>query len=154
MKQIKSFINTALKGLGFLTPLADLGIRLFLAEAFWKAGIIKFSSMDSTLWLFTHEYKVPLLSPLVASYLGTGVELLFPVLLVLGMAGRFSAGVLFIYNILAVISYPGIHPAGFQWHIVWGLMLLVTITHGPGKLSIDYLIHKKLSSDTDRELQM
>jgi len=26
---------------------------------------------------------------------------------------------------------------------VWGLMLLVPVLHGPGKLSIDYLLTKK-----------
>jgi hypothetical protein len=31
-------------------------------------------------------------------------------------------------------------------HFFWGLLLLVALTHGAGKLSLDYLIARKLGS--------
>jgi putative oxidoreductase len=44
-----------------------------------------------------------------------------------------------------VISYPDLGPAGVEQHQVWGLMLLVTLLHGPGKLAVDHLIQRYLS---------
>jgi putative oxidoreductase len=138
-----SVIRTITAGLDWLSPLADLAVRLWVATAFFKSGLVKIQSWDSTLALFTYEYSVPVLSPEVAAYLGTFTELFFPVLLVLGLAGRFAAVVLFIFNIIAVLSYPGLMAAGIEQHQVWGLMLLVTLSHGPGKLSLDHWISKR-----------
>jgi len=128
--------------LEWASPLADLGVRLWVANVFWKSGLTKIQSMDSTIMLFEYEYKVPLLSPTVAAYIGTFTELAFPVLLALGLGGRFAAFVLFGFNIIAVISYPDLNPAGLQQHQLWGLLLLVTLLHGPGRLSIDHLIRR------------
>ncbi|HSC47559.1 MAG TPA: DoxX family protein [Gammaproteobacteria bacterium] len=132
-------------------PLPDLFLRLWVADAFFRAGLVKIANMDSTIYLFENEYHVPLLPPDFAAYLGTGVELVVPVLLVLGLFGRISAGFMFVYNIVAVVSYPDLWPNGF-WtdlfgdgfkdHKVWGLMLLVTFLRGPGKFSLDYLALK------------
>jgi putative oxidoreductase len=132
------------KGLSFLAPIGDLAIRLWVANVFWKSGLTKFQSWESTLLLFNYEYEVPLLPPEVAAYLGTTIELLFPVLLALGLAGRFSAGVLFLFNIMAVMSYPGLNEAGFIQHQAWGIMLLIPLLHGPGKLSIDHWLGKRV----------
>ena len=95
-----------IRGLESLTPFIDLGVRLWVANVFWRSGLASVRDWQTTLDLFRYEYSVPLLSPHVAAVLGTGVELIFPVLLALGLAGRLSAGVLFIYNAVAVISYP------------------------------------------------
>ena len=74
---------------------------------------------------------------------GTGVELIFPVFLTLGLAGRYSAGVLFIFNIMAVVSYPALNEAGLKDHVYWEILLLVPLLHGPGKISIDYFIRRR-----------
>ena len=65
-------------------PFADLFARLYLAKVFLLAGLTKLSSWDNTLMLFTEEYHVPLLPPAIAAVLGTGAELVLPVLLLLG----------------------------------------------------------------------
>jgi len=131
-----------IQGLEFMTPVLDLVIRLWVAKVFWKSGLTKIQSWDSTVALFTYEYHVPLLSPSLAAAMGTAVELVFPVLLALGLAGRFSAGVLFVFNIVAVISYPDLNEIGLKDHMYWGLLLLVSLLHGPGKLSVDHILHK------------
>ena len=97
-----------------------------------------------TIDLFANEFHVPLLPPEAAAVLGTGVTLIFPVLLAFGLAGRFSAFVLFIFNITAVISYPGLNEVGLKDHIYWGIMLLIPLLHGPGKISIDHFIRRRL----------
>lgn len=134
----------AVRGLDGLSPLVDLALRLFVAAVFFNAGLTKIASWDSTLSLFENEYAVPLLPPEVAALLGTGVELFFPVLLVLGLGTRAAALVLFVFNIVAVVSYPDLGAAGLKDHQTWGLLLLVTLTHGPGALSLDRLIHRRL----------
>jgi putative oxidoreductase len=121
-----------------LSPAGDLLLRLWVAYAFWVSGLTKIQTWDSTLYLFQEEYAVPLLPPEWAAYLGTGVELGFPVLLALGLLGRFAAGVLFLFNIVAVVSYPDLGAAGLEQHKVWGILLLVSLLHGPGKWSLDY----------------
>lgn len=140
----RGVIRPVTDGLEWLSPIADLGIRLWVGYwVFWRSGQTKIANWDSTLFLFEDFYQVPLLSPEIAAYLGTAVELSMPVLLVLGLATRFSAAVLFVFNIVAVLSLPELRAVDVQNHALWGLMLLVTLFHGPGKLSIDHLIRQR-----------
>lgn len=133
----------ARRGLDKLAPLADLGVRLFVAAVFFQSGLTKIANWTSTVSLFENEYAVPLLPPEVAAFMGTGVELFFPVLLVLGLGTRFAAFVLFVFNIVAVVSYPDLGAVGLKDHQTWGLLLLVTLLHGPGTLSLDRLIGRR-----------
>lgn len=129
--------------LALATPLLDLWIRWDVASAFFRSGLTKIDSWDKTVFLFQEEYHVPLLPPEVAAALGTFGELFFPPLLLLGLAGRFSALSLSFVNVVAVISYwhvLGGNEAALASHYYWGLLLLVTLLHGPGKLSCDSLI--------------
>jgi putative oxidoreductase len=138
-------------GLGYAKPVVDLALRLWVADAFFRAGLVKIADMDSTIDLFTNTYHVPLLPPALAAYLGTGVELIVPWFLAFGLFGRLTALFMFVYNLICVISFPDLWPDGF-WaglfgtafkdHKIWGLMLLVTFVYGPGKLSLDYLLLK------------
>ena len=140
---IANLAGPVIRGLEFLGPLVHLGIRLWVANVFWKSGVNKFQSWETTKFLFQYEYKVPLLSPEVAAWLGTATELFFPVLLAIGLGGRFAAIVLFVFNIIAVISYPSLNEAGILQHQLWGLMLLLAVCYGPGKISIDHFIRKR-----------
>ena len=121
----------------WLAPCFDLGIRLYLANVFLPAGLLKLRDWSSTLALFQYEYHVPLLPTALAAVLGTAGEIVLPVMLVLGLAGRFSAAGLTVINIVAVISYPEISELGIQDHVLWGILLLVTLLHGPGRFSCD-----------------
>jgi putative oxidoreductase len=141
--RVVSYVKPAIRILEYVSPVIDLGIRLWVANVFWKSGLTKIQTFDSTIMLFQYEYQVPLISPVVAAYLGTFTELFFPILLVLGLGGRFAAAVLFVFNFIAVISYPGLNPVGVEQHQIWGLMLLVTLLHGPGKISIDHFLRRK-----------
>jgi putative oxidoreductase len=141
-RDIVKWGTDSIRGLEFLSPVIDLALRVWVATAFFKSGLTKIESWDSTLFLFANEYHVPLLPPELAAYLGTAAELSLPILLVLGLGGRFAAAALFIFNIIAVISYPDLGEVGLRDHQVWGLMLLVTLLHGPGRLSIDHLVRR------------
>lgn len=134
----------AMRGLEALSPVLDLAIRVFIAIIFFKAGLTKIASWETTVALFENEYMVPLLPPALAAFMATCAELGFPVLLVLGLGTRFAALGLFVLNIVAVISYPDIGEVGLKDHQMWGLFLLVSLLHGPGFLSLDHVIRRRL----------
>jgi putative oxidoreductase len=114
-----------------------LAARLFVAKAFFWSGLTKVRDWETTLALFQDEYQVPLVSPQLAALAGTAGELLLPLLLVLGLAGRFGAAGLFVLNAVAVISLAEIAPAALMQHQFWGALLLLVWLWGPGRLSLD-----------------
>lgn len=122
----------------WLTPVFDLAIRVYVGQVFFRSGWLKVSDWSTTRLLFENDYRVPLLPPELAAVLGTGGELILPVLLVLGLAGRFGAAGLGVVNLVAATSFPDISDLGLQDHVLWGALLLVTLFHGPGKLSVDH----------------
>ncbi|NOX76858.1 MAG: DoxX family protein [Gammaproteobacteria bacterium] len=126
--------------LNLLAPVGVLALRLWVGWVFFRSGLTKIKSWDSTIYLFEYEYSTPFLSPEFAAYLGTAAELGLPVFLVLGLGGRAAALALFAFNIMAVISYPDLNAVGLRDHQVWGLMLLIPLLQGPGKLSVDTLL--------------
>lgn len=135
--------SQAIRLLDFLSPLIDLGARLWLANVFWKAGMTKIASWSTTTMLFTFEYHVPLLPPEVAAFLATAVELGGAALLAFGFASRFGTTALFILNFTAAISYPDLSESGLRDHYFWGILLLIFLFHGPGKISVDHFIRKR-----------
>lgn len=120
-----------------LQPFAALAIRLYVAKVFALSGWLKVSRWDSTLALFENEYHVPLLSPQTAAVLGTTAELMLPLLFVLGIRARAVALALFVFNIVAVISYPDLSAAGLKDHVLWGTLMLVVALYGAGRFSVD-----------------
>lgn len=133
----------AAAGLDFLAPLFDLALRLYVAWVFFRSGLVKIQSWEATLYLFENEYAVPLLPPEPAAWLAVFAELTFPAFLSLGLGARFFALALFVFNAVAVISYPGLGPAGLKDHLLWGALLLVTLFHGPGRLSLDQWLRSR-----------
>lgn len=133
-----------------LQPLFAVTTRLYVSWVFLKSGWLKLSAWDQTVWLFESEYRVPVLSPVLAAVVGTFGELFFPVLLILGLAGRIGAVGLLAVNAMAVISYAHVlYQEGFEaaigQHYLWGFMLIVLAVYGPGAWSIDRLIERRLS---------
>ncbi|MNE55822.1 hypothetical protein D3C80_1506850 [compost metagenome] len=87
--------------------------------------------------MFQSEYHVPLLSPEIAAYLAAFAEHLFPVLILVGFATRFSALALLGMTLtIQLFVYPDAYPT----HGTWAAILLYLMATGPGKLSIDHLI--------------
>ena len=120
-----------------LQPLAALSARAYLAQVFFLSGLTKIRDWDTTLALFADEYHVPLLSAPVAAWLGTGGELVLPLLLLFGLGGRFAALGLSVLNAVAVLSLTDIAPAALQQHWFWGSLLAALAIYGSGSLALD-----------------
>lgn len=135
----------AITALETLQPLAQLGARLYVGHAFFASGLTKLHDWETTLALFQDEYHVPLLPPELAAYLGTAGELGLPVLLVLGLAGRFAAAGLSVVNVIAVLSLAEIAPAALQQHQFWGSLLIALLLWGPGRWSLDAWLAPRLA---------
>jgi putative oxidoreductase len=129
-----------------VTPLVQLMARGYLAKIFFMSGLSKWRDWPATISLFEEEYHVPLLAPEVAAYLATGLELVLPVLLLLGLMSRLSALGLWLLNIVAVVAYYhvlGDIPAALQDHLEWGILLALLLVAKPGLLSLDFWLYAR-----------
>ena len=146
-KKSLTLAQGGIQGLNWLQPLAALGARLYVANVFFSSGLTKLRDWDTTLALFMDEYKVPLLSPDVAAVMGTGGELVLPVMLALGLGGRFAALGLSVMNVVAVLSLSEIAPAALQQHQFWGALLIGIAAFGPGRLALDHWVQRLFGHD-------
>ena len=143
---------------GRFATLLLLATRVWVSWEFLKSGWIKITSWQNTVFLFHNEYHVPVLPPTLAAVAGTAGELVFPALLIAGIAGRLSAAGLFAVNVMAVVSYAhvllteGFEAAAGQ-HYLWGFALLVLVVFGPGRISIDHLLRLSLGAAPPRALK-
>jgi putative oxidoreductase len=121
--------------------LLALPLRVGAATVFWNSAMTKLANWDTTIELFTDEYKVPLLPPELAANLALSIELTTPVLLVLGLLTRAAALVLLgMTTVIEIFVYPQAWPT----HIQWAAMLLVLLCRGAGKLSLDHVAWQRL----------
>lgn len=128
--------------------------RFSIAAVFWKSGQTKVEGLaidliegmfqigwprlsDSALALFREEYRLPLIPPELAAPLAAFAEHLFPILLLVGLATRFSA--LALLGMTAVIQIF-VYPAAYPTHGTWAAVLLYLVARGPGALSLDHAI--------------
>jgi putative oxidoreductase len=110
---------------------------------FFKAGLVKYRSWEFAVLLFRDEYKVPPLDPALAARLAMVVELTVPVLLFLGLATRLAT--LPLLGMILVIQIF-VYPNAFNEHLVWGAILMLLLTRGPGVFSLDHLIARLVGS--------
>jgi putative oxidoreductase len=130
-----------------LPSLVQLVMRLALAVPFWRSGILKWSGFgklsDTAVTLFTDEFMLHLpggpyhfpAPSLIAFLSGTG-EILFPVLLVLGLGTRFAALGLLFMTVIVELTVPD----GWPIHLTWAAMALGIMAWGPGRISIDHVV--------------
>lgn len=125
--------------------------RFSIAAVFWKSGQTKVEGLaidlvegtfrlgwphlsGSAVALFRDEFKLPLIPPELAAPLAATAEHVLPLLLLIGLATRFSAlGLLGMTAVIQVFVYPDAYPT----HGVWAALLLYLVARGPGAVSID-----------------
>src|SRR6266403_2921030 len=113
--------------------------RIGVGATFFKAGLLKYNSWEFTVRLFQEEYRVPLLDPAAAARIAMLQELTIPILLFLGLATRIAT--LPLLGMIAVIQMF-VYPNAYNEHLVWGSILVLLLTRGPGVFSLDYLFER------------
>jgi putative oxidoreductase len=126
--------------------------RFSIAAIFWSSGQTKIEGFaidivsgdfvlgwprlsDTAVALFQDEYKLPFLPPEVAAPMAAMAEHVLPLLILIGLATRFSAlGLLGMTLVIQLFVYPG----AYALHGSWAALLLYLMARGPGKLSIDH----------------
>lgn len=123
-----------------------LTARLAVGLVFWNSARLKvdgFSLRDSTWFLFEHEYALPLIPPDWAAVLATLGEHVFSAMLILGLGARFGAlGLLAMTAVIQTFVYP----EAWQTHLLWAASLLYVVVRGPGAVSIDHLIARRMGA--------
>jgi putative oxidoreductase len=120
--------------------LLAIPLRLAVATVFWNSAQSHLANWDTTLYMFETDYALPFLPPIPAAYMAVAIEVVTPILLVLGLLTRTAALVLLgMTTVIEVFVYPEAWPT----HIQWVAMLFVLLARGPGKLSLDWLIHRR-----------
>jgi putative oxidoreductase len=121
--------------------IALLLTRVALAGIFWRSGRTKIEEgtlltiSDVARTLFEYEYSGVPLPPEIAAPMAAYAEHLFPILLVLGLATRFSSLSLLIMTLtIQIFVYPD---AWWQTHIIWVAMAAILISRGGGVVSLD-----------------
>ncbi|MCB1481738.1 MAG: DoxX family protein [Rhodobiaceae bacterium] len=117
--------------------------RIGAAGVFFRSGQTKvngFEITDSTYYLFREEYALPIIPPEIAAHLAVFAEHAFPVLLIIGLATRFSAlALLGMTAVIQIFVYPGSWPD----HAIWAAALLFIAARGPGFASLDHLLFSR-----------
>ena len=132
-------------------PLTQLFLRCALAVPFWRSGVNKWDGFlqlnDVAVLLFSSEFKLHLPggpyafpAPAAIAFAAGSAEILLPVLLVFGLATRFAALGLLIMTLIVQLTVP----TGWPLHLTWAAMALGVMAWGPGRISLDYLISRRM----------
>jgi putative oxidoreductase len=127
--------------------LALLFLRLILAYSFWETGKTKFEDIDSVAGWFE---SLGIFAPKLNAYLAATTEVVGTFLLILGLGTRLISIPLIITMIVAIKTVHwenGFSSGdnGYEIPLYFILMLLVLLAFGAGKLSVDYLIRKRIN---------
>jgi putative oxidoreductase len=131
--------------------LGPLGLRLLLAYEFWESGLEKLHGEN---WFADIQDRFPFpfnLVPVELSWqISTWTEIIGPLVLVLGLGTRFASASLII---LTIVAWASVHAGngynvcdnGFKLPLIYLVMFLPLLFSGPGKLSLDHLIARRLA---------
>ncbi|RYD42694.1 MAG: DoxX family protein [Sphingomonadales bacterium] len=118
-------------------------LRVALAGVFWRSGQTKvvegsFLQIDPSQYdLFRSEFSGLPLDPDIAVPLTAVAEHFFPILLLFGIATRFSAGALLVITlVIQIFVFPD---AWWPVHSLWAAMAAILIVRGGGLFSFDAL---------------
>lgn len=148
MNRIVGFYDRGVRlaGSRIAEGLALLLLRVALAGVFWRSGQTKvvegsFLTIDPSQYdLFRSEFSGLPLDPVIAVPVTVFAEHFFPMLLLFGIATRFSAGALLVMTlVIQIFVFPD---AWWPVHSLWVAMAAMLIVRGGGLFSLDALAVK------------
>lgn len=128
-----------------MQSLSLLLVRLILAYGFFGPAKMKWSDIDSVAqWFGSMGYPLPTLQ----AYLAASTEAAGVILLTLGLFTRLISIPLMVVMVVAIVTVHLPHGFesgnnGFEIPLYYFIMLFVLVTHGGGKLSLDWLLFKR-----------
>jgi putative oxidoreductase len=134
--------------------LAPLFLRVALAIPFLRSGLTKWEApfvlSPGAVYLFESEFKLHLFGgeygfpfPGLTAFLTASGEIVFPLLLVIGLATRLAALGILIMTAVIQLVVPG---GWLTFHLPWAAMALALIAAGAGPLSLDRLIERRIGN--------
>ncbi|MCT8571492.1 DoxX family protein [Glaesserella parasuis] len=139
-------IKNVLAGFGLL------GLRLFVAYEFFEAGL-EIRYVQNWFAVIHEQFPFPfyLLPSEINWAFAMGAELLFPLLLVVGLFTRFSALGL---SVLTIVAWYAVHSGmgynvcqnGYKMALVYLVILAPLMFQGAGMVSVDFWLQKRFSA--------
>lgn len=132
-----------------LQALSLLILRIFVAYEFWEAGVEKWNGQN---WFAEIQSQFPFpfnVLPVELNWqLATWSELVFPVLLLVGVLSRFSALALMV---LTLVAWYAVHAGlgynigngGYKMAVIYLVTLLPIVLQGAGAWSLDAIFKKQ-----------
>ena len=125
--------------------------RFSIAAVFWKSGQTKVEGLaidivngeftlglprlsDSVVGLFRDEFRLPVIPPEIAAPMAAFAEHLFPLLILVGLATRFSALALLVMTATIQVF---VYPDAWVTHLSWAGLLLLLVARGGGRWAVD-----------------
>ena len=133
-------------------------MRIALALPFFRSGLTRWDSFlalsPSANYLFAEEFKLHILggeysipSPDIVAYMTGLAEITLPILLILGLATRFTAlGLLAMTGVIQLVVPDG----WINFHLYWAGLAVGIIAMGPGFLSVDRQIIARMFGGTTK----
>ncbi len=121
-------------------PVVDLIIRLAISQAVFRSGLVKLADFNVALQLATYEYPVSWMSPYTAAMIGLLIEVIAPVLLVLGLFTRTAA-----LSLAALLLVSQLVYAPLDSNLFTIALCAWLVVHGAGALSIDRLLARGIA---------
>jgi len=131
----------------FPLSIHQLLFRLAVAGVFFRTGLQKARGWETTVALFSDEYRLPGLPPEIAAVMATCFELGCSTLLIVGLASRLAT-VPLLGMIMTIQLF--VYPQAWPEHLVWGSILVFLLTRGPGAFSLDRVIGLESSDGVSR----
>ena len=150
---------------GVAEGVALLLARIVVAHAFWVSGQTKVDGITvpldlklvdltftiptsikpATYYLFETEYSAVPLPPAIGAVMSSVAETLLPIALVIGLAARLAAlGLLMMTMVIQIYVFPD---AWWTVHGYWAALLLIVIVRGPGIISVDRMIWRRVTEN-------
>ncbi len=142
---LRYFYHELVKLFNRLRSVALLMARLAIAYGFYEPAMMKWSNMSGTIDWFA-SIGIPF--PTLNAYMAATTEITGVVLLTLGLFTRLISIPMIVVMIVAIVTVHLPHgfsagDNGFEIPLYYILFLLIFISHGAGKVSLDYLIFKE-----------
>jgi putative oxidoreductase len=120
--------------------------RIAIATIFWRAASTKLANFDLTIALFQDEYlrNLPFLPAAPMAYLATAIELSMPALILVGLLTRLATLPLIG---MALFIQVFVYPTSWPDHLIWVTLLGLLLARGPGLISLDALLARRLDRD-------